>query len=232
MRLAIFSDIHGNREALVAILADAQQSGIDETICLGDTIGIGPNPRECLDLIIDNNVAMVLGNHELYSLNGITVNKHKGPKEVEHHNWIAEQLTHEQKQFLRQLSFTLERTYNDKSILFAHFLIRDSRASFPFYNLSMVDDGSICDVVNTLPHQLIFVGHKHAAYCLQDKLYGLNTSGCRHDDFTEYVVLDTDALVVESKTVQYDRAKFERALRAQDYPERNAIAKSFFDITL
>ena len=41
---------------------------INEIICLGDTIGIGPNPKECMDLIINNDIKMVLGNHELYYL--------------------------------------------------------------------------------------------------------------------------------------------------------------------
>ncbi|MBR3661555.1 MAG: metallophosphoesterase family protein [Bacilli bacterium] len=59
MRIAIFSDIHGNKEALTAIIEDIKKENIDEVICLGDTIGIGPNPKECLDLIINNNIKMV-----------------------------------------------------------------------------------------------------------------------------------------------------------------------------
>ena len=54
-----FSDIHGNKEALTAIIEDIKKENIDEVICLGDTIGIGPNPKECLDLIINNNIKMV-----------------------------------------------------------------------------------------------------------------------------------------------------------------------------
>src|ERR1043166_4148839 len=46
---AIISDVHGNLEALDAVLADIKSRGIDRTICLGDIIGYGPNPVECVD---------------------------------------------------------------------------------------------------------------------------------------------------------------------------------------
>ena len=48
MKVAIFSDIHGNREALISIIKDIKKEGIKKIICLGDTIGIGPNPKECM----------------------------------------------------------------------------------------------------------------------------------------------------------------------------------------
>jgi len=50
---AILSDIHSNLEALTVVLADIQKRGIKTIYCLGDVIGYGPNPKECLDLIID-----------------------------------------------------------------------------------------------------------------------------------------------------------------------------------
>ena len=45
MKVAIFSDIHGNLEALEAILEDIKKNQFDEVICLGDVIGIGPSPK-------------------------------------------------------------------------------------------------------------------------------------------------------------------------------------------
>ena len=47
---AILSDIHGNLEALQAVLRDIARHGVGTVYCLGDTVGYGPNPRECLDL--------------------------------------------------------------------------------------------------------------------------------------------------------------------------------------
>ena len=63
MRRAILSDIHGNLEALEAVLADIDTQQIDEIYCLGDIVGYGPNPRECIDRVMTFQV-VVLGNHD------------------------------------------------------------------------------------------------------------------------------------------------------------------------
>ncbi len=63
MKRAILSDIHGNLEALDAVMADVAEQGIQTTYCLGDIIGYGPNPRECVDRAMGFNVC-VLGNHD------------------------------------------------------------------------------------------------------------------------------------------------------------------------
>jgi len=60
---AIISDIHGNLEGLEAVLADIKSQGIEEIYCLGDIVGYGPNPRECIDLVMQCN-ACLLGNHD------------------------------------------------------------------------------------------------------------------------------------------------------------------------
>ncbi|HID23813.1 MAG TPA: metallophosphatase family protein, partial [Planctomycetaceae bacterium] len=60
---AIISDIHANLEALEAVLQDIRTQGIEEVYCLGDIVGYGPNPCECVDLVMDCKVVL-LGNHD------------------------------------------------------------------------------------------------------------------------------------------------------------------------
>ena len=60
---AIISDVHGNLEALQAVLDEIASLRISEIYCLGDTVGYGPNPRECLDRIAECQIVL-LGNHE------------------------------------------------------------------------------------------------------------------------------------------------------------------------
>lgn len=67
MLRALISDIHGNLEALTAVLADIRDKGIDEIYCLGDVVGYGPNPAECLDLVMDLQLCL-LGNHDQAAL--------------------------------------------------------------------------------------------------------------------------------------------------------------------
>lgn len=61
---AIISDIHGNLEALETVLADIQRREIREIYCLGDVIGYGASPRECLDLVTETCTAILCGNHD------------------------------------------------------------------------------------------------------------------------------------------------------------------------
>ena len=63
MKRALISDIHSNLEALHAVLADVKEQEIEEVYCLGDVVGYGPNPRECIDQIMKCDVCL-LGNHD------------------------------------------------------------------------------------------------------------------------------------------------------------------------
>lgn len=64
MTTAVISDIHGNAEALRTTLADIGRRGVDRIICLGDIIGYGPDPLECVDLVAEKCAWSLMGNHD------------------------------------------------------------------------------------------------------------------------------------------------------------------------
>ena len=233
MKIAIFSDIHGNREALTSIIEDAKRKNISEIICLGDTIGIGPNPKECIDLIINNNVKTVLGNHELYFLKWTEAYDEMEENETKHHKWVKAQIIDSQKEYLKNCPLTIEKEFNGKRILFEHFLIDNNlKAQYPFYNLKIIKDGSIKKVIESLKYDLIFVGHEHNDFSIDNKLYDVGSSGCRKGNNTRYTILDTDTFNVETKIIEYDRESLKKDLFANDYPERDFVAKWFYGIEI
>ncbi|RMF89394.1 MAG: metallophosphoesterase [Planctomycetota bacterium] len=63
VKRAIISDIHANLEALTAVLDDIREQGVEEIYCLGDIVGYGPNPGECIDRVMKCKVCL-LGNHD------------------------------------------------------------------------------------------------------------------------------------------------------------------------
>ena len=63
-RLALFSDVHGNRPALEAVLADLAARGISRVYCLGDLVGYGPDPNGVIDLLRERGVPSLLGNYD------------------------------------------------------------------------------------------------------------------------------------------------------------------------
>lgn len=68
MKRALISDIHGNLDALEAVLEDIRDQGVTEICCLGDVIGYGPDPCPCLDRVIDKCSFTILGNHDQAAL--------------------------------------------------------------------------------------------------------------------------------------------------------------------
>ena len=62
--IAIISDIHGNLEALTVVMEEIRRRNVTSICCLGDVIGYGPNPLECLDTVIENCEFTIMGNHD------------------------------------------------------------------------------------------------------------------------------------------------------------------------
>jgi predicted phosphodiesterase len=73
MRLAMISDIHANLPALEAVLADAENAGVDELWCLGDVVGYGAQPDDCTTLVAERCALCLVGNHDLAVLGELDV---------------------------------------------------------------------------------------------------------------------------------------------------------------
>ncbi len=106
MRYAIFTDIHANLEALEAVLAKidelAQQEPIDQIWFLGDLVGYGPNPNECITKLRDRTDMIIAGNHDWAAVGKIDLDDFSAAARISA-EWTAEQLTEEHRDFLANL---------------------------------------------------------------------------------------------------------------------------------
>ena len=98
MRTAVISDIHGNVEALTAVLADIEARGIERVVCLGDIVGYGPDPLACVDLVRERCVWALMGNHDFGVLYEPT---NFNPAAEQSAYWTREQFDAEPDQALR-----------------------------------------------------------------------------------------------------------------------------------
>ena len=100
MRALVLSDIHSNLEAFNAALDDASARGaIDEYWCLGDTVGYGPNPVECMEMVRGfSSHIWVVGNHDLAAAGKLSTEEFNHEAAFATH-WTVEQLTSEQAVF-------------------------------------------------------------------------------------------------------------------------------------
>ena len=145
VKRALISDIHANLEALRAVLADIQAQGVSEIFCLGDIIGYGPNPCECLDLVIENARTTILGNHDqatLFDPDGFN------PVALSAIYWTRDQLEQgpgSPAQKNRRWDFLgeLPRTHTDGDFLFVHGSPREPTNEYVFpediYNSRKMD---------------------------------------------------------------------------------------------
>jgi predicted phosphodiesterase len=108
MRCAILSDVHGNLDALEAVLADAQGGqGVDQLWCLGDLVGYGPQPNECVALLRERGALCVAGNHD-WAATGKMDTADFNPEAMEAAQWTGGQLSGEHRDFLNGLPETLQ----------------------------------------------------------------------------------------------------------------------------
>ena len=117
---AVISDIHGNLEALEAVLADVPE-GVDRIYCLGDVVGYGANPNECCDLVREEQMPVISGNHDLAVTDLSTNLAWFNPVAEAAVRWTRGQLTDENAQFL----LSRPRMMQERAALFVHGSIRD-----------------------------------------------------------------------------------------------------------
>ncbi|MBI1918052.1 MAG: metallophosphoesterase family protein [Planctomycetes bacterium] len=157
---AIISDIHGNLEALRAVLEDIAQHAVEATYCLGDTVGYGPNPRECLELVMDCRVTL-LGNHDQAALFDPSNFNEKAERAI---LWTRAQLEASlpsRAAMERRWEFLAEmpRTYREGDLLLVHGSPRNPINEYIFpediYNERKMD------ALFRLVERYCFQGHTH-----------------------------------------------------------------------
>ncbi len=235
--IAIFSDIHGNYQALTAILDDINKKGIQKIYCLGDNISIGPNSKECLDLIMKNNIKMVLGNHEIYFTRGTQIDKKADHEQKDHNNWTASLLNEKHKEYLLKCPFKLEDKIGNYNLSFQHFIFKDNyeKLPYPFERIKTVYQDDKNDILNKLDSDITFIGHEHKAFKLKNnnkKLIDVGSSGCTKNDETFYtlVTLNGKNISIKRITLKYDRKAFEKEFKSIEFPNKKSIGRIFFGL--
>lgn len=102
MRYGVISDVHGNLHALRAVVHDLRAQGVDAWLSLGDLIGYGPQPNECVELVAELDAVSVAGNHELIVLGEID-GASSSERAHRSHLWTRQVLGADVQAYLRRL---------------------------------------------------------------------------------------------------------------------------------
>lgn len=234
MRYAILGDIHGNLEALTAVVETARAGTIDRFLSVGDIVGYNPNPRECMEILSDLDTLVVRGNHDDYAARTEALTGFN-PVAAAAILWTRDQLSDEDRAYLAGLE--LVQTVEDFTIVHA--------------TLDRPDDwGYILDrhaAEASFVHQeptLCFFGHTHVPLVFQHSgsvkggfyrririqqgaQYLINVGSVGQprdgDPRAAFVIYDTDEQIVELQRVPYDIELTQRKIRENGLPERLAL---------
>jgi len=158
MRIAVFSDIHSNQEALEAVLENAFRQAVDRFVCLGDVVGYGASPNECIELLRSlPDCPCLLGNHDAAVL-GIPNNMNQDARRVI--NWTREILTKTSLWFLQEM----EDIVKWDNISFCHSNPYKPRS---WYYVS--EKSYITSSFARSKAKILFVGHTHVPVAITRK---------------------------------------------------------------
>lgn len=232
-RILILTDIHGNKDALDAVAAAA---GAAERIwCLGDTVGYGPEPAECLAWVREHCEVVLSGNHD-YAVFDPAVADNFNTNAALAAAWTREQLSADNVQYLRSLPSLLDVD----GVTLAHGSPTDPIWT---YILSVIDAR---DAFAAFVGPCCFVGHTHVAACyvqdnagtmrlpvtndepfvMSDARYIINPGSVGQprdrDPHAAFLWYDPDAVTVTWERTTYDIARTQAKIRAAGLPERLA----------
>ncbi len=207
MRQALISDIHGNLEALHAVLADIATQNVDDIMCLGDVVGYGPNPNECLDLVGRRASLTILGNHDqaaLFDPDGFN------PVALRAIYWTRDQLDTGANHLVnRRWDFLSElpRMHQKDKFLFVHGSPRDATNEYVFPE-TIYDKNKMDSMFQRVP-QYCFQGHTHMPGVFTPDLEFIRPSQCDHE-----FALGKEKLMINVGSVGQPRDEDNRACYA------------------
>jgi len=157
---AIISDVHGNLTALEAILEDIDKRKVDRIISLGDVVGYGPRPAECLRIVKERCAFTLLGNHEYAVLRGP---EGFNPIAAEAVAWTKKQITDPE---LLEFLSTLKAARMDGDVLFVHGSAEDPLMEYVREWEDREDfERFVEDIKRSFKRfDLCFTGHNHRAF--------------------------------------------------------------------
>jgi predicted phosphodiesterase len=238
MKYAIIADIHGNLEAFQVVLEDIRVQNADHIVCLGDVVGYNANPKECLQIVREMNIPCVKGNHDEYCSTDSALDGFN-PHAAQAVHWTRDQLSDEEKQWLRDLKFT--RMVANFTMVHSTLDAPDrwgyvfdklaAAASFPYQNTQMCFFGHTHVPVAFMRDTMVRGGTYSKFKVDPAKKYFINVGavGQPRDNNPKcaYVIYDTAAQTIELRRLDYDIAAAQQKILDAGLPERLAERLAF-----
>jgi predicted phosphodiesterase len=236
MRALVISDIHANITALEAVLEDA--GTIDAVWCLGDVVGYGPSPNDCIALLKQQpNLTCILGNHDAAALNMLELDSFN-PEARTSVEWMQTQLSSDSLYFLHELPETA---------IIDQVTLSHGSPRYPVFEY-LLDTRSATENFEYFDTDFCFVGHSHlpVAFTYQKNEYMASLSvppvnqsiGLKprtivnpgsvgqprdRDPRAAYAIFESETAQWKHQRVEYDIKKVQKLMREANLPQRHII---------
>lgn len=231
MKYAILSDVHSNLEALQVVLADTKEQNCTHYVCLGDVVGYGPNPKECLDAIRDLNCPTVMGNHDEYCATELDLTGFN-PMAADAIKWTRAQLSSDDKAWLRDLkyvriaeSFTIVHATLDLPEKWAYVFDKlAASASFNYQHTAVCFNGHTHVPIAFVRSDKGIQGGLYSKIKIEvGRKYFINCGSIGQprdrNPKAAYVIFDLLNNIIEMRRLDYDIAAVQKKIRAAGLPE-------------
>ena len=148
-RYAILSDIHSNIEALDAALALTRAD--DKLLCLGDIVGYGPNPNECIEKIRERGTVTILGNHDVAAIDNFGL-QYFNPAAREAMRWTQRVISEDNSAWLNSLGYEFRMP--------EFLLVHGAPQNYFEY---ILDKAGAARAFAATDAPIVFIGHTHIA---------------------------------------------------------------------
>ncbi|MGC8778565.1 MAG: metallophosphoesterase family protein [Candidatus Caldatribacteriaceae bacterium] len=235
MKIAVFSDIHGNVFALDAVLEDIDRERVDQVVCLGDLVGYNPFPNEVVGKIRSRSIPTIMGNYDQgvgFDLDDCGCAYRSDEERIRGHislTWTRKVVTPENKAFLRNLLPRYELKVGAFHLLFVH----GSPRRINEYLFPDRPDESFRHIMASEKANVLLCGHTHIPFSrsidhftvVNDGSIGLPKDG---DWRASWVLLEVGAdLAVEFRRTPYRREHLQEGY--QKNPELPFFAEKLME---
>ncbi|WP_082234863.1 metallophosphoesterase family protein [Halobacillus massiliensis] len=218
-KIAVISDIHGNKTALQEVLNDIHSRQVERIFCLGDLIGKGPQGSECIQLIKQHCEKVIRGNWDVFIQN---------PAPNSFIQWFKDRLTEEDYSYLSSLPFHIDIELNGQLLRFFHASPRSEfERILPHHSLekrlSMFDNSP--HTGDTVPPAAVFYGDIHTTLLQtykQGVLCNVGSVGNSLDlTAASYAIVDASRpnIAIQFIRVPYDKEAELQIAREAGMPE-------------
>ena len=227
---AVISDVHANLEALRAVLKEIGKEKVDKVLFLGDAVGYGPDPNECIELLRRNAALMIAGNHDRAAV-GMDGYDHFNTCAKTAIEWTRDALSNGNRDFLKGLPLT--KTISKEGIFLVHGTPRE-----PGMWHYLTNKKAATINLKYFEEKICFVGHSHQPFIIEcpekgdtDIFYDLRDIGNSHryiintgsvgqprdgNPDAAYVIFRDDRL--EIKRVSYDIVLTQNKMKTAGLP--------------